>query len=121
MSSRIKPCKVPSGFKRPNSSPSPPDLPNGIKTSSTQSEIRSSLAGVEKLFEECMDYLLRTRILRSAPVGSGQGAKPLLVCGGTGCGKTAMTKEIAERLAGDRHVLAGENILFFRHCLIVSN
>jgi Cdc6-like AAA superfamily ATPase len=96
-------------------------MPNGIKTSTTESEMRSSLAGVDKLFEECMNYLLRTRILRSAPVGSGQGTKPLLVCGGTGCGKTAMTKEIAERLAADRHVLAGENTLFFRPCLIVVN
>ncbi len=109
-STSARPCKAPSGFK---SMPPPSALPNGDSQPSSLAVSRpATLAGADDLLLQAERYLVRCKLLSSGlyahPSSSGGMAKPLLLCGTSGSGKTALAKEVAERAAMNRELLTGQ-------------
>jgi SpoVK/Ycf46/Vps4 family AAA+-type ATPase len=105
----VKPCKVPSGHKKIVGALQPTRTYDHGKSRERSS---STLAGVDKYLDECTDYFRRTKVLQTISKHGGFGkVKPLLLCGSSGCGKTSIAKEVAERLATDRTVLARKCVI----------
>lgn len=64
------------------------------------SKVAPPLAAVDSIIDDALSYLRRGAL-------SGH-AKPLLLMGGKGSGKTVIAKTIGERLEQDRDVVAGK-------------
>lgn len=76
---------------------------NGVLSHSVlvaPTEVAPPLAAVDNIIDDALSYLRRGAL-------SGH-AKPLLLMGGKGSGKTVIAKTIGERLEQDRDVVAGK-------------